>query len=145
MFYHQEPNPVLVASTLTMVIPMTIAAAKQIWPTYASFLFLTSASTVYHLTKNPMVYWADQLGCYLISIFSLLDGWNAGTLALTISISTNLIVGYLYHYGRSRQSMIWSKDFWEATTAHFGMHILVTLGYILVLWLHPGTGRQAIH
>jgi hypothetical protein len=68
---------------------------------------------------------------------SILDGLHGGCTSMAIALIVNSLCGYLYYYGRLRQTMIWSPDFTVATTSHACMHILVATGYTTLLYVYP--------
>jgi peptidoglycan biosynthesis protein MviN/MurJ (putative lipid II flippase) len=144
MFYHQNPNPYLVASTLTFLAPLSIAVQLNDTHTQAAFTFLLVASTAYHATKHPVLYYIDQIAANYLVIRSFLDGYRGGAASLAISISVNLTCIYLYMYGRKTQSLIWSPSFEVATATHAFMHCLVAAGYSCLLYVAKGTDREPI-
>jgi hypothetical protein len=137
MFYHQDPNPYLVASTLTFLVPLHAAAQLELWQTQLVLSALLVASTSYHATKNGLLYYADQAAVTALVWRSVVDGLNGGPLCTGIAIGVNAACVYLYYYGRIRQTLIWSPQFVTATASHAGMHLLVAGGYTLLLTLYP--------
>jgi hypothetical protein len=145
MFYHQNPNPYLIVSTLTFLAPLSIAAQLDATHTQNAFVFLLVASTAYHATKHPVLYYIDQAAVNYLVIRSFIDGYAGGAASFTVSISVNLACFYLYMYGRKTQGLIWSPSFPVATASHVFMHCLVAAGYSCLLYLAEGTAREAIH
>jgi hypothetical protein len=145
MFYHQNPNPYLVASTLTFLAPLSMATQLDMIQTQNAFIFLLVASTTYHATKNRVLYYIDQAAVNYLVVRSLIDGYMGGAASLTVSISVQVVCFYLYMYGRKTQGLIWSPSFQVATATHVFMHCLVAAGYSCLLYLAEGTAREPIH
>ena len=137
MFYHQSPNPYLVTSTLTFVIPLYYANLLQIWSTQYVFGSLIIASSAYHMTKHPLLYYTDQCMVAALIYRSIIDGLAGGHICTSITAFINILCGYLYYYGRLKQSLIWSPDFYTATASHACMHSLVAIGYTTLLYFYP--------
>ena len=138
MFFHQNPNPYLVASTLTFLAPFAVATRIQNTETQYAFICLLCASTCYHATKYRALYYVDQLAVNYLVLRSFIDGYAGGSASLTVSIAVNLICFYLYMYGRMTQGLIWSPSFKVATASHALMHCLVAAGYTYMLQLAEG-------
>jgi hypothetical protein len=133
MFYHQQPNPYLVTSTLTFLLPLSVALQTGNVETQRAFLALLVVSTSYHATKYRPLYYVDQIAVNYLVLRSFLDGYAGGPASLSISVAVNLICLYLYTYGRLTQGLIWSPSFKVATTTHALMHCIVAGGYTCLL------------
>lgn len=132
MFYHQDPNPYLVSSSLFFLWPLYSALQiQELWGTAATLGGLVIASSSYHATKNRALYYIDQGAVSLLFLRSIIDGVSGD--CLTIAVAVNCICFYLYYYGRMRQTLIWSPDFFIATASHAGMHLIVALGYVCLV------------
>lgn len=145
MFFHQNPNPYLVASTLTFLAPLAVATRIHNMETQYALIFLLCASTSYHATKYRPLYYVDQVAVNYLVLRSVLDGYAGGASSFAISVSVNLICFYLYMYGRATQSLVWSPSFKVATAAHVFMHCLVATGYTCMLQLAEGADSKPIY
>jgi hypothetical protein len=131
IFYHQDPNPYLMASSLLFWIPLQEAIRRgRRWTVYTLSL-LIPASLAFHATKHPALYALDQAAVYALVACSWYDGYHGDALLITTTV--NAASFYLYMWGRLSQSLIWSADFQEATAAHILMHALSALGYTWLL------------
>ena len=136
MFYHQDPNPFLVASSFLFLIPMQLAAPLKLWTTQAVFWNLILSSASYHATKNRALFYIDQVACYALVACSIKDGYYGGNGTLSMTVSINLACAYLYYYGYTYQCLIWSPDYRVATAAHMGMHLIGSLGCTAALYFY---------
>ncbi len=128
------PNPYLVGTTMLFLIPVVIAASLGAVPYALTFLLLTVASISYHSTKNTALFWVDQGACGAAALALCAAGftglWPATVSALTISG-----ISILYYYGWAQQRLVWSTDFWTATSSHMLMHLIAVIGATTTLWL----------
>lgn len=117
------PNLHLVLTSLTFIIPTTIAAYYQEWIHYAALLNLTIVSCLYHSTKNTTLFWLDQLACFALVAttirLSLLN--NHRFVPITASIYT---LG-IYYGGYYLKTFMWSTDKMVATLYHMSMHAVI--------------------
>jgi hypothetical protein len=133
IFYHQEPNPWLIASSLLFLLPALEARRQHVAATATTLLSLSIVSALYHLTKNPVLYYLDQLAVLAIVSRSIVDGLKGGGASLQICVAVNAGSFVLYYVGLATHGLIWSPNFWVATGSHAFMHIGVAGGYQLLL------------
>ena len=134
MFYHQDPNPCLVLSSLFFLSPLYAALQiQELWLTRAALGSLVVASASYHVTKNGTLYYIDQAAVFVLFLRSIIDGLRGGGGCLTIAFAVNGTCFYLYYYGRLYQGLIWSPDFVVATASHVSMHLIVAGGYVALI------------
>ena len=126
-----EPNPYLVASSLTFIIPTTLAAYNQQWLHYSILLNLMLMSSLYHATKNITLFYLDQVACFALTAstirLSLINNHY------TVPITT---IGYTigtYYGGYMYNTFIWSPDKSVATFYHVIMHIVINFAVSYVI------------
>jgi hypothetical protein len=79
MFYHQDPNPYLVLSSLFFLSPLYAALQiQELWMTAAALGGVVIAAASYHATKNGTLYYINQTAVGLLFLRSVIDGLWGG-------------------------------------------------------------------
>ena len=120
-----RPNPFLVLSSLCFVVPITINAFKHQWMLYSINMGILMASSLYHATKYPPLFYVDAtLGYFLTFLHfyhSLLFGYGFITLP---GIAYCLL---MFWYGYLHQCFVWHPSLLYATIWHLSMHGVVLI------------------
>ena len=135
IYYHQEPNPWLVASSFSFLVPYWMCRSHPAGPraTQSPLLALIAASAAYHATKDPVIFYLDQIAVWTFAWRTLQDGWRGGQKSWAVAAVSNTTTFVVYYYGRYTQSLLWSPEYAVATAAHMGFHIWVAAAYCLLL------------
>lgn len=73
-----KPNPWLVATSTTFLIPATLFALQGNWVLYASNLAVVAISTVYHASKWQQLYYIDTSAANQLAILHTLYAIQKG-------------------------------------------------------------------
>jgi hypothetical protein len=120
-----SPNPYLVATSITFVIPTTLAAYKQVWSQYVACLLIIIVSSLYHSTKNEILFWLDQVVCIALTINSIKLALKHKLYAIPATGITYILT--MYYGGYVTKTLIWSPDLTVATISHMSMHIVTNI------------------
>lgn len=117
-----EPNPYLTLSSILFIIPTTMSAYNRQWNLYATFLFLTIVSSLYHATKYQPLLYLDYPGCYLVVLVTGYENWKNGRTIFWMKSCSLCCI--LFWGGWIFNSLIFSKDNIEKNVSHVGMHVI---------------------
>lgn len=124
-----QPNPWLIATSLAFIIPLVYGIYKRAYILVAGVLTVLVCSTLYHSTKDPVLFWVDQISViYLITALLLYSYQKLRWIGISMVTAGILLNSVLYYYGWFTKSLVWSEEFKTATTAHATMHLATNIG-----------------
>ena len=126
-----QMNPWLMATSAAFVVPYIVAARGGVPLLATSSLALAAVSSLYHATKDPVLFWVDQVAVFSLATATLIHGYRYNTIHISCTfIGLNIV---LYYIGWCLTGLVWSHDFIVATTSHAFMHLWTIVGvYILI-------------
>jgi hypothetical protein len=134
-------NPWLIATSVAFTLPYIYAARMGASLLSFASLALATVSSLYHATKDPTLFWIDQVVVIHMAAATLLHGYRHGTIHISCSfIGVNMI---LYYVGWYFTSLIWSHTYIIATTAHAFMHVWTIVGIFTILYASHGGPRES--
>jgi hypothetical protein len=124
-------NPFLVLSSISFILPMTIAINKKYYLQYFSLLSLLLTSVLYHATKNNIIFWLDKIILYMTMILFLVDCHYSNHIYLPIIL--NIYNIYMYFYGYMTEQYVFSNTYWISMLSHASLHIFNAISYSYIL------------
>lgn len=122
------PNRILMASSLTFLLPMM--AALKANSVYAAAVSgnLAVTSFFYHMTKDIHYFWIDQLACFLYVVAAVYEVFFHKKLFHQVLVGgITVYTMVIYHYGYLNQCYIWDSDCSLSSAHHAGMHVVSAL------------------
>ncbi len=127
-----QMNPWLMATSATFVVPYVAAARVGAPMLAASSLALALVSSLYHATKDPVLFWVDQIAVFFLAAATLIHGYRYNTIIISCTfIGLNMV---LYYIGWYLTHLVWSHDFMVATTSHAFMHLWTIFGVCILIY-----------
>jgi len=118
-----SPNPWLVATSTTFLIPATLFALQGNWLLYASNLAVVTVATVYHASKWPQLYYVDVATANQLAILHTLYAIQKGVWYVPMpGILYSLL---MFVYGHNYGCFVWHSSYEVATAWHISMHLAV--------------------
>jgi hypothetical protein len=118
-----NPNPWLVATSTTFLLPATLFAYKGIWHLYYSNIAVVAVSAIYHATKLTPLYYIDVATANTLAILHTLWAIEKGVGFVPVpGILYSLLMFWIGHQNRE---FIWHPDITYATLWHMSMHMAV--------------------
>lgn len=127
-----QPNPWLIGTSLAFLLPLGYTLRHRQTLVMAAALWLVViVSTIYHATKDPILFWIDQLAVFTLGLSALYFGLKQGGAPLLITVIVVAGCAAAYYGGWLFDSLIWSEHFTTATASHALMHLWVIGGIVL--------------
>ena len=127
-----QPNPWLIATSLAFLIPLGYTLSDRRTFILAGALWLVViVSTLYHATKDPVLFWLDQVAVFTVVLSALYFGLKQGGAPLVIMGIVGAGCALMYYGGWLFDSLVWSEHFATATASHALMHLWVIGGLVL--------------
>ena len=130
---------ILLFSSLFFITNIVSAYFNEYYLYSGLFLFLTITSLVYHSNNNIYTKVIDKTAIILIVLYGayvLYNKINLDNLCnSSIVIITFLACIYLYYYGFVNNQYCFCDDICMAQKYHFFMHIIVSIGHHLIIFL----------
>ena len=125
-----QPNPYLVATSLTFLIPATFFAFQGQWLMYTSNVMISIISTLYHATKWPPLFYIDVCMANILTLLHLLYAIQMGYWYLPLpGIGYSIL---MFIYGHKYTCFVWHPSLDQATRWHISMHIVVVISVVFV-------------
>ena len=122
------PNRILMASSLTFLLPMMAALKAGSIYTAAVSGNLAVTSFLYHMTKDVHYFWVDQAACFLYVVAAVYEVFFHKKLFHQVLVAAITIYTItIYHYGYLNQCYIWDSDCSLSSAHHAGMHVVAAL------------------
>ena len=136
-YNNYSPNPWLVATSTTFLIPATLFAIQGNWLLYASNLAVVTVATVYHASKWNLLYYVDvatanQLA-FLHTLYAIQQGYGY------IPLPGILYSMLMFIYGHKYRCFVWDPSYEVATAWHMTMHVAVMASATAVALRCPGS------
>ena len=125
-----EPNPFLVASSLGFIVPITLNVLYHQWALYSINVAMMLASTMYHATKWPPLFYLDASLGYALTFVHFYYSIQMGQPFLTAPGITYCII--MFWYGYRHRCFVWDPSLNRATLWHLSMHAAVLASVISV-------------
>ena len=118
-----NPNPWLVATSTTFLLPATLFAYRGIWHLYYINIAVVAFSGIYHATKLTPLFYIDVATANILAVLHTL--W-----AIENGIGLVPVPGILYSIlmfwiGHQYRQFIWHPNIAYATLWHMSMHMAV--------------------
>lgn len=133
VLHAMKPNPYLVLSSISFVIPTTVAANYRIWNLYAIFLYMTVVSSIYHATKYPPLLYLDYPGCYTLVFVVGYETYKIQKFREFIFSCS--VCAILFWGGYFTKRFVFSENYMEKTITHCMLHIIVMLSGVRTNYL----------
>lgn len=132
------PN-ILLFSSLFFITNIVTAFFKEEYLYSMFFLFLTITSLIFHSNNNIYTYTIDKIAIALIVAYGsyiLYNKRNENThLYFSFIMITFFACVYLYYYGFMCKQYCFCDDKCIAQKYHFLMHIIVSIGHHMIIFL----------
>lgn len=132
------PN-ILLFSSLFFITNIVTAFFKEEYLYSMFFLFLTITSLIFHSNNNIYTYTIDKIAIVLIVTYGsyiLYNKRNENThLYFSFIMITFFACVYLYYYGFMCKKYCFCDDKCIAQKYHFLMHIIVSIGHHMIIFL----------
>ena len=138
-----EPNPWLVTSSLSFLLPCALCYVLNLPVLSAIYGLVTCVTSIYHATKHPTLVWADfalsQLSHVMTVSYIVQGGWVSMP-AYAVWLTYTLLT---YYGGYATSTLIWDLDRTRATPWHILLHVstsATTLYTVFVTWVSLQAG-----
>ena len=122
------PNRILMASSLTFLLPMMAALRANAMYAAAVSGNLAVTSFLYHMTKDIHYFWVDQAACFLYVVAFVYEVFFKKQFFYQILVAAITVYTMtIYHYGYLNQCYIWDSDCSLSSAHHAGMHVVAAL------------------
>lgn len=122
------PNRILMASSLSFLLPMIAALKADSMYAAAVSGNLAVTSFLYHMTKDIHYFWVDQFACFLYVVAAVYEVVFHKKLFHQVLVGAiTIYTTVIYHYGYLNQCYIWDSDCSLSSAHHAGMHIVSAL------------------
>jgi len=122
------PNRILMASSLTFLLPMMAALRANAMYAAAVSGNLAVTSFLYHMTKDIHYFWVDQAACFLYVVAFVYEVFFKKQFFYQILVAAITVYTMtIYHYGYLNQCYIWDSDCSLSYAHHAGMHVVAAL------------------
>lgn len=136
-----HPIPLPILFKVCLYFKHTVADYNHYY-TYASLFFiLLVTSIIYHSHYNETTYIIDKIAIYMVVLYGGylfyqrcsrgLSSTKEYTLAL-VAISTFLLTGVLYYYGKMNQCFCFYQEESVASIYHSLLHVTASIGHICI-------------
>jgi hypothetical protein len=128
------PNRILMASSLSFLLPMMAALKADAVYTAAVCGNLVVTSFLYHMTKDVTYFWIDQVAVFLYVVAFVYEVlFHKKKLYQVLVAIVTVYVTVIYHYGYLNECYIWDSDCSLSSAHHAGMHVIASLAGAITL------------
>ena len=118
-----QPDPILLASSMSFLIPVTYAAYLQYWYIYGTLISVLMTSIAFHSSKDILLMRIDQLAIVHLGLFGARIVYEHNLYHL-------YVLGfcwpaYVYMYGYYTKSLAFSPYYIVSASYHSTIHLLV--------------------
>lgn len=136
---HTDEFNILLVSSLFFITNIATAFFNEYYLYSGLFCFLTISSLIYHSNNNIYTKIIDKIAIASIILYGsyiLYNKINLNNLFNSaIIISAFLLCIYFYNYGFINKQYCFCDDLCVAQKYHFIMHIIVSIGHHLIIFL----------
>ena len=118
-----NPNPWLVATSLTFLLPATLFAGKGLWYLYYSNIAVVTVSAMYHATKWAPLFYIDVATANTFAVLHTLYAIEKGV--HLIPVPGLLYSLLMFWVGYQQRQFVWHPNLVYATLWHMSMHMAV--------------------
>lgn len=122
------PNRILMASSLSFLLPMMAALKADAIYAAAVCGNLVVTSFLYHMTKDVNYFWVDQAAVFLYIVAFVYEVFfHKKAFHQVLVAMLTIYITVIYHYGYMNRCYIWDSDCSMSGAHHAGMHVIAAL------------------